>query len=189
MKKLFIFAAMIIITLSVSTNSQSLNKPFVSAGGVITIPVGDISEAWGVGFNFHANGGYVFHKNVAARLDLQYNTFPHSDVEGGYSGYSLKSTSIMGDVMLGNFSKEADIKPYGLVGMGLYINSVSDLKYNDVTYFSGSSETNFGMKFGGGAAFKLNNRLSIFGETSFNMIFGEGTANYIPIKVGATINL
>lgn len=187
MKHLFILAALV-FALSFSASSQVFNKSFVSAGGVITIPVGDVSEAWGVGFNFHANGGYVFHKNIAARLDLQYNTFPYKEL-GSYSGYSLKSTSIMGDVMVGNFSKEASIMPYGLVGMGLYINSVSDLKYNGLTYATGSSETNFGMKFGGGASFKINPRLSLFGETSFNMIFGNGTANYLPIKVGATINL
>jgi opacity protein-like surface antigen len=188
MKHLFILAALVFV-LSFSANSQTLDKSFVSAGGVITIPIGDISDSWGVGLNFHANGGYVFHKLVAARLDLQYNTFPLKEDMGSYSGYSLKSTSIMGDVMVGSFSKESDIKPYGLVGMGLYINSVSDLKYNGVTYASGSSETNFGMKFGGGVAFKVTPKLSIFGETSFNMIFGEGTANYLPIKVGATINL
>lgn len=185
MKKLLFLAALIFI--GVTTYSQTYQKSFASLGGVISIPVGDISDAWGVGFNVHGNAGYVFHKNVAARLDLQYNTFPYKE-SGDYSGYSLKSTSIMGDVMVGMFDKDADIKPYGLVGMGLYLNSVSDMKYQGVTYYRGSSETNFGMKIGGGAAFKVSPRLSLFGETSFNIIFGEGTANYLPIKAGATIN-
>lgn len=185
MKKLLFLAALILF--GVTTYSQTYQKSFASLGGVISIPVGDISDAWGVGFNVHGNAGYVFHKNVAARVDLQYNTFPYKE-SGDYSGYSLKSTSIMGDVMVGMFDKDADIKPYGLVGMGLYLNSVSDMKYQGVTYYRGSSETNFGMKIGGGAAFKVSPRLSLFGETSFNIIFGEGTANYLPIKAGATIN-
>ncbi|MBN8584644.1 MAG: outer membrane beta-barrel protein [Ignavibacteria bacterium] len=185
MKMLLFLAALIFI--GVTTYSQTYQKSFASLGGVISIPVGDISVAWGVGFNVHGNAGYVFHKNVAARVDLQYNTFPYKE-SGDYSGYSLKSTSIMGDVMVGMFDKDADIKPYGLVGMGLYLNSVSDMKYQGVTYYRGSSETNFGMKIGGGAAFKVSPRLSLFGETSFNIIFGEGTANYLPIKAGATIN-
>ena len=167
--------------------SQNYEKTFVSAGGVITIPVGNVSEAWGVGFNFHGNAGYVFHPNIAARVDLQYNTFPYKE-SGDYSGYSLKSTSIMGDIMVGKFDKASTVKPYGLVGMGLYLNSVSDMKYQGVTYYRGASETNFGMKVGGGVAFKVSPKLNLFGETSFNIIFGEGTANYLPIKVGATLN-
>ncbi|KXK41049.1 MAG: hypothetical protein UZ05_CHB002003252 [Chlorobi bacterium OLB5] len=186
MKKLLILTA-IFIAISVSTFSQTYQKSFASLGGVISIPVGDISDAWGVGFNIHGNAGYVFHQNIAARLDLQYNTFPYKE-SGDYTGYSLKSTSIMGDVMVGLFNKDADIKPYGLAGLGLYLNSVSDMKYQGVTYYRGSSETNFGMKFGGGVAFKVSPKLSLFGETSFNIIFGEGTANYLPIKAGATIN-
>jgi opacity protein-like surface antigen len=192
MTKLMAAAAIAFALLFISTFSsfsQTYGKPFVSAGGVLTVPVGDISDAWSMGFNFHANGGYVFHPLIGARLDAQYNTFPYKEDLGSYSGYSLKSTSIMGDVMVGNFKRDADIKPYGLVGLGLYLNSVSDLKYEGETYVRGSSETNFGMKFGGGVAFKVTPKLSLFGETSFNIIFGEGTANYLPIKVGASVNL
>ena len=185
MKKLLFLTALLFI--SITSYSQVYQKSFASLGGVISIPVGNISEAWGVGFNVHGNAWYVFHQNVAARVDLQYNTFPYKE-SGEYSGYSLKSTSIMGDVMVGMFNKEANIKPYGLVGIGLYLNSVSDMKYQGVTYYRGDSETNFGMKFGGGVAFKVSPKLSLFGETSFNIIFGEGSANYLPIKAGATIN-
>ena len=185
MKKLLFLTALLFI--SITSYSQVYQKSFASLGGVISIPIGNISEAWGVGFNVHGNAGYVFHQNVAARVDLQYNTFPYKE-SGEYSGYSLKSTSIMGDVMVGMFNKEANIKPYGLVGIGLYLNSVSDMKYQGVTYYRGDSETNFGMKFGGGVAFKVSPKLSLFGETSFNIIFGEGSANYLPIKAGATIN-
>jgi opacity protein-like surface antigen len=185
MKKLLFLTALLFI--SITSYSQTFQKSFASLGGVVSIPVGNISDGWGVGFNIHGNAGYVFHKNIAARVDLQYNTFPYKET-GEYSGYSLKSTSIMGDVMVGMFDKESDIKPYGLVGMGLYLNSVSDMKYQGVTYYSGSSETNFGMKVGGGVAFKVSPKLNLFGETSFNIIFGEGTANYLPIKVGATLN-
>ena len=185
MKKLLFLTALLLI--GITSYSQVYQKSFASLGGVISIPVGNISEAWGVGFNVHGNAGYVFHQNVAARVDLQYNTFPYKE-SGDYSGYSLKSTSIMGDVMVGMFNKEASVKPYGLVGIGLYLNSVSDMKYQGVTYYRGDSETNFGMKFGGGVAFKVSPKLSLFGETSFNIIFGEGSANYLPIKAGATIN-
>ena len=185
MKQLLFLAALLFI--GITSYSQTYQKSFASLGGVISIPVGDISDAWGVGFNIHGNAGYVFHENVAARVDLQYNTFPYKET-GDYTGYSLKSTSIMGDIMVGKFDKDADIKPYGLVGMGLYLNSVSDMKHQGVTYYRGDSETNFGMKFGGGVAFKVSPKLSLFGETSFNIIFGEGTANYLPIKAGATIN-
>lgn len=188
MKKILVLTALV-LALTASSYSQTYQKSFVSAGGVITIPVGDISDNWGVGFNFHGNGGYVFHPNIGARIDVQYNTFPYKQDLGDYSGLSLKSTSIMGDVIVGNFSKDADIKPYGVVGAGLFLNSVSDLKYQGQVYVSGDSETNFGMKIGGGVAFNLSPKVALFGETSFNMIFGNGTANYLPIKVGATINL
>lgn len=185
MKKLLFLTALLFI--GITSYSQTYQKSFASLGGVVSIPVGNISDGWGVGFNVHGNAGYVFHQNIAARVDLQYNTFPYKE-SGDYSGYSLKSTSIMGDIMVGKFDKESDIKPYGLVGMGLYLNSVSDMKYQGVTYYSGTSETNFGMKVGGGVAFKVTTKLNLFGETSFNIIFGEGTANYLPIKVGATLN-
>jgi opacity protein-like surface antigen len=185
MKKLLFLTALLFI--GITSYSQVYQKSFASLGGVISIPVGNISEAWGVGFNVHGNAGYVFHQNVAARVDLQYNTFPYKE-SGDYSGYSLKSTSIMGDVMVGMFNKETNVKPYGLVGLGLYLNSVSDMKYQGVTFYRGDSETNFGMKIGGGVAFKVSPKLSLFGETSFNIIFGEGSANYLPIKAGATIN-
>jgi opacity protein-like surface antigen len=188
MKNVLIIIALF-FAISITSFSQNYEKSFVSAGGVLTIPVGDISDAWGLGFNFHGNAGYIFHPYIGARVDLQYNTFPYKGDLGGYSGYSLKSTSIMGDIMVGKFDRSAVVKPYGLVGMGLYINSVSDLTYNGQTYYRGSSETNFGMKFGGGVAFKVTPRVSIFGESSFNIIFGDGTANYLPIKVGATLNL
>ena len=184
MKKLLFLTALLFI--GITSYSQTYQKSFASLGGVVSIPVGDISDGWGVGFNVHGNAGYVFHKNVAARVDLQYNTFPYKE-SGDYSGYSLKSTSIMADVMVGIFGKEADVKPYGLVGMGLYLNSLSDMKYQGVIYYSGSSETNFGMKLGGGVAFKVSPKLSLFGESSFNIIFGDGTANYLPIKLGATL--
>lgn len=187
MKKI-LFLTAVLTLFSVNTFSQTYGQgAFGDIGSGVTIPVGDITDGWGIGYNLHVNAGYVFHPNIAARVDIQYNSFSRKgDIETGFTGYGLKTTSFMGDVMIGKFDK-GDVKPYGLIGLGLFVSSLSDLEYQGETYYEGSNGTDFGMKFGAGVKIKVASKVSLFAESSYNLIFGENTAKYVPVKIGASI--
>ena len=82
----------------------------------------------------------------------------------------------------------------GLLGFGMHIASVSDLKVSyqgqpvTVTGTSGlGSDTNFGMNFGAGSEFGLGN-VKLYFEVEYVLIFSSGSSTgHIPITVGVTI--
>ena len=187
MKKV-LFLAAVLALFSIKAYSQTYGQgAFGDIGSGVTIPVGEITNGWGIGYNLNVNAGYVFHPIIAARVDIQYNSFSRKgDIETGFTGYGLKTTTFMADVMLGKFDK-SDVKPYALVGAGIFISSLKDTDYQGEAYYENSNRTEFGMKLGAGVKIKVGSKVSLFTESSYNIIFAENTAIYVPVKIGAAI--
>lgn len=89
------------------------------------------------------------------------------------------------------------VKPYGAAELGLHFTSSSDI---DVTYNNGfqtikrtvpgSSDSNFGFGFGGGAVFQANSNLMLNGELKFNIISTSGSSsNYLSVQGGVLFSL
>lgn len=160
-----------------------------------------LNEVYGTGFNFGAQGEMELMKYVGIRLGLDYGMFSSDKAKFNYTngGQAIPSSDISGLNVgmfsitasgLGKLPLQGGVTPYGILGFGLHISSVSDLvvKSNgqDYTMLKGDSTTKFGMHFGAGTEYKINKNIGIFGEFKFIIIFTEGSSTSVfPLMFGA----
>jgi opacity protein-like surface antigen len=161
-----------------------------------------MNDVYGMGFGFGAQGEMEFSKNIGLRLGLDYglfssdkSKFPYTD--GG--GKQIPSSDISG-LNIGMFSMmvsgvgklplKGGFTPYGLLGFGLHMSSISDqvVKANgqDYTTIKGDSNTKFGLNFGVGGDYHVAKNISVFGEFKFVLILTEGSStSVLPLTFGA----
>jgi opacity protein-like surface antigen len=161
-----------------------------------------LNEVYGTGFNFGAQGEMELMKHIGIRLGLDYGMFSSDKSKFGYTdgnGQPIPSSNISGLNVgmfsitasgLGKLPLQGGVTPYGILGFGLHISSVSDLlvKVNgqDYTTIKAESTTKFGMHFGAGTEYKINKNIGIFGEFKFMLIFTEGSSTTVmPLMFGA----
>jgi len=167
-----------------------------------------ISDGYGMGFGFGAHGDVNIIKFLTLRLNFDYHIFPSkkdkirddlaaanavnaSDITVEGLNANIVGITVNGIAKLPTGSS---VTPYGLLGFGMHIASVSDLKVTyqgqpvTVTGTSGlGSDTNFGMNFGAGSEFGLGN-VKLYFEVEYVLIFSSGSSTgHIPITVGVTI--
>lgn len=180
MKKILVgaavFAAMVGTASSVQAQSTSSARYGVSGG--LTLPIGNLGDAYGSGFNINAHAS-VKPSSFPATLrgDASLWTIGGKTVSGGGGEGTFKSDSrtlfsINGNVIY-NFesAKDATFVPYVIGGGGIY---------------SGTQNfgTHIGLSGGGGVTFKLAG-FDAFVEGRLHNIFGDGgSARLIPISFG-----
>jgi hypothetical protein len=169
--------------------AQAQTALTVGTGAGLTIPIGDLADAQGLGWNAQGNIGV---QNpgwpIALRFDVMYHSLSGEDgAVGGvqFEGRSLQIISGIANAEL-YVSRAANGGGLFLVGgAGIYNLDAED----DDDILETESSTDFGLV--GGAGYKLamtNLFLSIEGK--FHNIFGEGgDGQLIPINVVVEIPL
>jgi opacity protein-like surface antigen len=193
--KLYIFVSFFLAALILSAPSKAQYKTsgFIgSINGGLGIPLGDLSDGSGVGWNIGATAGYVFNNHLASRLDLTYSSFSPAPF-----GSLLSIITFRGDFLVGNFERKSNIIPYGFAGFGIY--STSSPAYNIFVYDANgnlistiavpsNSKTDIGIAAGGGVGFKVSQSIVLYGEAAYCLGFGNNPlTNYIPFKAGIMI--
>lgn len=212
--KLLVAVLLVVGCVALSTGAQAQDRPVnVSLGGGFTIPNSDVRDHLGDGYNFN--------------FGVQVNVSPIIGIEGLYSfnGLGDKRISIPvsstpdGSTVPTDFfadmnmqygtgsvifrAPQGTIKPYGLIGMGVYYRPVKVTTpgvgfvpgYCDpwwyVCYPGGfvpveniigkRSSTDFGMDFGGGVNFR-----AIYAEIRYHYIWGPDIQPQVNPLTGET---
>lgn len=186
-----IYFILILSLISINSFSQDdeevpvpKTKGFIGSAAIgIGVPVGDLDAGYKGGIHLGANAGYIFSNLMGARFDASFGVFP---LDAANEGGTMKIFSLRGDFLAGDFKRSSKIMPYGFAGLGLFFKSTQDIKDNNVVVITGSSETDFGIALGGGAAIKFSKKLAFFGELQYNHSFNDllAPASFVPIKIG-----
>lgn len=160
----------------------------------IGVPVGDFADEAGAGAQ--SGGGTALlglewlprGSNFGVRLDGAYNRFCTTacDASGGDLDirYRFLNANLNGLVEFPVGA--ADLRPYLTAGIGVYNYK---LQGNDVPAGARGKETDFGVNGGLGLTYALG-RVGVFAEGRFHNVFATAEdLQYIPIVIGARINL
>ncbi|MCC7052508.1 MAG: hypothetical protein IT355_04525 [Gemmatimonadaceae bacterium] len=180
MKKLLVgaavFAAIVGATPAVQAQSSSAIQYGISGG--LTLPIGNIGDTQGTGFNIQGHATYKPGSNpFAFRGDVGLWTTPGKSITpigGGTSvKYSGKNWFTVNANVVYNFegAKDATFVPYVLGGAGLYSAN-------------GGIGTNFGINAGGGVTFGLAGFDAFTEARIHNVMANGGSARLIPISFG-----
>lgn len=208
-----------LITL-VPLGAQAQNRAHFSLGGGYTAPNSEVADRLGGGYNFNIGvdfdvnpvfgieGLYSFNGLGEKRITL--NTFPQPVEGGGVPTDFFASMNMQYGTVSGIFQKpEGQVRPYGLVGMGIYHRPI-EVSTPGIGYLPGycdpwwyvcypggfvpvenvigeRSSTDFGMAFGGGVRFG-----PIYAELRYHYIWGpeiENSVTNLPAVQAATADL
>ena len=171
-----VFAAM--FATAPTVRAQNSSGPRFGISGGLTLPLGDLGNAYGSGFNVQAHASakpssFPF----GLRADAGLWTSSGKTVSGGGGTGSFTSDSCTFFVVNGNAvynfegAKDATFVPYVIGGAGVYTGTQN-------------FGTHIGLNAGGGVTFKLAG-FDAFTEARFHNIFGDGgSARLIPISFG-----
>ena len=214
----FVLAAFLVSLAPLSAQAQNSGPVHFSLGGGYTQPNSEVSDRLGGGYNF--NIGLDFDVNPVFGIEGLYSfnglgekeiAIPVAPCEGceGVPTNFFGSMNMQYGTVSGIIQKpEGQVRPYGLVGMGIYYRPIEVSTpgvgwvpgYCDpwwyVCYPGGfvpvenvvgeRSSTDFGMVFGGGVRFG-----PVFAELRYHYIWGpkiEGLPSNLPANV-PTANL
>ena len=202
-------AALLLIALPISAQAQDKRALF-SVGGGFTMPNSEVRDRIGDGYNFNIGvqvnvtpifaieGLYSY--NGLGDKDISIDVFPQPLQDGGTptnlsGGMNMQYGTVSALIQ----KPEGTVKPYGLVGMGVYHRSVEVTSpgvgwvpgYCDpwwyVCYPGGwvevenilgeRSSTDFGMAFGGGVNFGV-----FFGELRYHYVWGPEVEPLAPVQ-------
>jgi opacity protein-like surface antigen len=199
-KVLFVFVAGVLALLPVKAQAQDDKKVHVTLGGGFTVPNSDVKDHFGNGYNFNfgvdvnvtpvlsIEGLYSF--NGLGEKQLTIPVYPTPVASGGVPTDLFANMNMQyGTVNLVFAAPQGSVRPYGLVGMGVYYRPVEITTpgvgfvpgYCDPWYYicypggwvettniiGKRSSTDFGMDFGGGVRFGY-----IYAELRYHYIWG-----------------
>lgn len=207
MKRLLGVSLLVLLASSISLAQLGFGGGAQAGISISSFPKGQgqTESYYGMGFGFGGHGDLKIIKYVWVRLGIDYHTFASdktklqtllaqangvnpSDVS--FSGFNI---GILGFTLngIGRIPAGPMFTPYGILGLGLHILSVSDPKVtyrgqevNVPGFGKVESVTKFGLNFGAGAEVKLG-AIGLFLEIKYVLIFTEGSSTgHIPITVG-----
>jgi opacity protein-like surface antigen len=205
MKKLVLLVGVLILSLQCAEAQQSFG-----GGGHVGISISSfpkaVSDFYGLGFGGGAHADYNVFRFLTTRFNIDFHTFgyDHKKAEeliaqnNGVAAADVKfegfRMSAFGFTVngLGKIPTKSMVTPYGLIGFGMHIVSVSDPKIlyreQDVTANfnlpKDIGETKFGINFGAGSEFAFGG-FKMFVEFKYVIVFtkDESTA-HMPITIG-----
>lgn len=165
-----------------------------------------LGEYYGIGFNFGGHSDYNIMKYVSVRMNVDYTILSFDSkkfVDGIAKKYNVAASDLKMEGLginmfsftvngLGKIPTKTLVTPYGILGLGIHILSMSDPKVtygtNDVTQTVGLGkdygETDFGINFGAGAEFSFSGFKAFF-EFKYVLIFTkEKSSGMFPITIG-----
>ena len=163
--------------LLVASSAFAANMSQVGVNVGTSIPLGTLSDGAGIGF--HVGGEYCYMLNEQFGLggDLVYHKLGSKDVTvGSFTASSKFSTlqyTVHGKYM---FPATGDVKPYLKVGMGLYSSTAKFESNSSIVGEGEATSTDFGLNFGGGADWKINDRMGWGLNGAYHYISSEGDA-------------
>ena len=178
---------MLVMALAVAASAHAAKTGTIGVVAGLTLPFGDLGDAAGAGFNM--GGEYCYHVSDVFGVggDLVYHKLGNKDVTVG----NATSTSKYSTVQYGVHAKymipsASEVHPYLKAGLGLYSGKVSaESNFGGNTYKVEASHTDFGLNFGGGADWKLNETMSWGVNGAYHYISSSGNAGtMISLDVG-----
>ena len=164
------------------------NKFELGVNGGLTMPTGNLGDAFNVSFNAGAEGVMLIDGTNAAYLDLSYNHLSPKGVVSSNESYSI--TEISGGYRrnLTTFGAVGNNKLFLDLGAGMYSTKYAYTAGNGNTLSVSSSD--FGINFGLGASFPLGSSSDILTRLKFHNIFTDGSnTNYFILGVGINFDL
>ena len=216
-RRIFVLAAGVVLAWSAVAQAQE-KRVNVSLGGGFTAPNSEVRDHLGDGYNFNfgvqvnltpmiaIEGLYSF--NGLGEKTLQFDVFPQPLADGGVpTDVSASMNMQYGTVNLIVQAPEGNVKPYGLVGMGVFYRPIKVSTpgvgwvpgYCDpwwyVCYPGGwvetenilgeRSSTDFGMSFGAGVNFGK----MIYAELRYHYIWGPEVEEQTSVNPLASANV
>ena len=201
-KTFFVCAAgLFVAALPLAAQAQDVKPAVFTIGGGYTAPNAEVSDRLGDGYNFVIGGQwnvnpmfglealYSFNGLGKKRISVPVFATPHDDAVSTPTDFSGSMNMQYGTVSAIIQAPEGAVRPYGLVGMGVYYRPIKVTSpgvgyapgYCDpwwyVCYPGGfvevenvigeRSSTDFGMAFGGGINFR-----AFFTELRYHYIWG-----------------
>ncbi len=208
MKKAAIVMFIGIFVISASTVFTQTTGPKISINltGGPALPSGELADGWGLGFH----GGVTLDLSLKGGFTLfadgRYNIFMLNIDDWGHPANATFSGGTFGIFSLAGggkyfFPLQSKMKIYGMAGLGLFIQSISDLtvRYRittpyytaDVTVTRGwDTQTNLGVLFGFGMHYPMSPKLSLVGEFRMVVIFTEDESTvFLPLVIGIVLYL
>lgn len=201
---LAVLLAILIVT-NVSPAQMSFSGGAQGGLSISSFPTG-ISDFYGIGYGFGGHADLNIMKYFSARLNLDYDIFPSSkdklkdlvaQQNPGIPASSIDITglniSVFGITLngIGKLPTASALTPYGILGLGLHILSISDgtasAQGQSATIQTGvASQTKFGLNFGAGSEFAVG-KVKLFLEVKYVMIFTDDkNTSHVPVTVGVT---
>ena len=221
-KFVFVLAAILVSLAPLAAQAQDHGPVHFSLGGGYTATNGEVADRLGGGYNFNIGldfdvnpvfgieGLYSF--NGLGEKDVTIDTFPSFPCVGcqGVPTQFTGSMNMQYGTVSGILQKpEGQVRPYGLVGMGIYHRPI-EVTTPGVGYVPGycdpwwyvcypggfvpvenivgeRSSTDFGMDFGGGVRFG-----PIYAELRYHYIWGptiEGQVTTLPAATASNASL
>ena len=164
------------LTLALVAPAQAQARGYVGFGGGLSIPVGDFSDAYKMGWLGQVVAGITGPSGMlGGRIDGMY--IRHS-FDGTVDG-STQMLGANGDLVVSPGSADAKIRPYLLGGIGFF-----NVK-SEVGSVEGEGETKFAYNIGAGLRFGGSGRMSFFVEARYlNINTDVNSTGMIPIAVG-----
>lgn len=173
-RKLTVAAALVLVSLAGASTAQAQARASFFLGGGATIPVGDLADAFGTGWNGLAGVNFSLPGvPFGIRVDGMYS---QNSLDDALGDGKLKILSGNADAVFAFGAPAAPIKPYVMAGIG-----VANVKV-EIGGAEGD-ETNMAFNGGAGINFALSS-LSVFVEARY---FNVDSDSYIPISAGIRI--
>ncbi len=175
MRKLQILAIALFCIVTFSAKAQ-MN---IGATVGITLPMGDLGDAYNTGFGFNAIGKYNLSDNMAIGASVGYSSFGTD-----FDGFSFGVIPVTG---LFEFSfGSGAFKPYIGADLGLYVFRA---KVTFLGSSSSSTESYIGLAPTGGIMYDINSNLAFIANLKYNMVFSDNTSTWLGINAGISFKL
>ena len=208
MKRLILVFGVLFLVVQFSEAQQNFG-----GGGHMGISISSfgktIKDYYGLGIGGGGHADYNVLKFLTARFNVDFHTFGFDNKkieesiakDNGVAAADVKfegrRANIIGITVngLGKIPTKTMVTPYGLLGFGLHILSVSDAKVlykdqdftNNFNFEKNVGETKFGLNFGAGAEFAFSG-FKMFFEFKYVIIFTKDeSTSHIPITIGIGI--
>lgn len=182
------FKALVIAALvALSATTAFAAKSSVGLGLGTSIPIGDLGDAAGIGFHFGGEYDYMASDNLAYGGELAYHKLGSKDVSVGTvsvnSEFSVIQYTVHGKYLM---PAQGDMQPWLKLGVGMY-SGKAKVESNVLGASGESTSTDFGLNFGGGANWKINDSMGWGLKAAYHYISSEGSAATM-ITLGAGLN-
>jgi opacity protein-like surface antigen len=217
--KRFVVLSCALFLFSVPASAQEESKFHFLANGGLSLPQSPdaFKDGWSSGFNLGGGVGYRLSRHFTVQALVNYDRFPFDEagvmdlvidevgidprdlgISVDIQGADASVLSVSGELKASFIGDPDKISPYVIGGAGIARLSISDTRFTgsvmgvellDET-LEGESETNWMATFGGGVDIPLNQRVSLFFEGRYQLIFPEGdSTGYASFRGGAKIGL